>query len=197
VNELIDLPPELRSVVEDELEVGESVLWSAQPRPGRMVWASLPIFLFAIPWTGFAVFWICGASGFQFPTLRGPAGLFPLFGLPFVLIGCTMLCAPLWAMRKAGRTLYVISDRRTILFEGGWSTTVRSFGSQSLGDITRKQRADGSGDIILERRTWRDNDGDRRTSSVGFYGIDNVKAVEALLRRLSSTVTTAVERDAQ
>ncbi len=195
MNQLIDLPPELHSVVEDELEVGESVHWSAQPRPGRLVLATLPVFLFAIPWTAFAVFWICAASGWRFPTLKGPAGLFPLFGLPFVLIGCAMLSSPLWALRKARRTLYIITDRRAILFEGGWSTTVRSYGPERLTDITRRQRADGSGDIILETQSWCDRRGRSRSTCVGFMGIENVKDVDTMLRRLAGTARPVTQED--
>ena len=74
-----------------------------------------------------------------------------------------------------------------MLFEGGWSTTVKSYGPERLTDITRKQRSDGSGDIILEQRTWRDSDGDRRAAPVGFLGIENVKEVDTMLRRLAAT----------
>lgn len=195
VNQLIDLPPGLRSVVEDELEVGESVQWSAQPRPRRLVLSTLPIVLFAIPWTAFAIFWICGASGWQFPTLKGPGGFFPLFGLPFVLIGCAMFTAPLWALRKARRMLHLITNRRAIAFEGGWSTTVHSYGPEVLGHITRRQRFDGSGDILLDQRTWHDGDGHHRASPIGFLGIENVKEVDTLLRRLAATARPVPRQD--
>jgi len=197
MNQLIELPPELRSVVEDELEVGESVQWSARPRAMRLVLYTLPVVLFAIPWTAFAVFWICGASGWQFPTLKGPAGFFPLFGVPFVLVGCGMLSSPLWALRKVRRTLYVITDRRAIVFEGGWSTTVRSLGPDQLTDLERKQRADGSGDIILVKRSWRGSDGDRYTRPVGFFGVENVKDVETLLRQLAAKAPLSSREDAR
>jgi hypothetical protein len=112
--------------------------------------------------------------------------LFPLWGVPFILVGLCMLASPLWARRKAGRTLYVITDRRAIIFEGGWGITVRSFEPQGLTGLKRRQRSDGSGDLILDQKTWRDSDGDPRTKDVGFFGIEQVKEVEDMLRRLAS-----------
>ncbi len=188
-----DLPPQLRNIVEQELEPDEVIQWYAQPRPSRLVWQTLPIVLFAIPWTAFAVFWMWGASGFGMArSTESPMDkvtlIFPLFGLPFVLIGLGMLSSPWWMLRKARRTLYVITKRRAVLFEGGWAggMTVRSFEPDRLKDIVRKQRADGTGDIIIEKRYWRDNDGDRRSSDVGFYGIERVKEVEDMLQDLAA-----------
>ena len=82
-----------------------------------------------------------------------------------------------------------------MLFEGGWGTTVKSYGPDRLTDITRKQRSDGSGDIILEHRTWRDNDGHRRAMPVGFLRIENVKEVDTMLRRLASTARPMARQD--
>ena len=55
-------------------------------------------------------------GGMDFPRDQMPFQLisicFPLFGLPFVLIGLGMLTAPHWAKRKALRTAYAVTDRR-------------------------------------------------------------------------------------
>ena len=56
--------------------------------------------------------------------------LFPLFGLPFVMVGVGMLSSPFWLRRRAKRTCYALTDRRAILWEAGWfgSVEVRSYG---------------------------------------------------------------------
>ena len=180
------MPAELRDLVDAELESGERVLWSAQPRASRMALGCLPLVLFGIPWTAFAVFWTAAASGFVFGGGHGPARLFGLFGLPFVLIGLAMLSSPLWALRKARRTLYVITDRRAILFDGGRNTAIRSFGPEALADTRRRQRPDGSGDILFDRTVSSDRHGHTRERVQGFLGIPNVREVERLLRDVAA-----------
>lgn len=50
--------------------------------------------------------------------------------------------------------------------------------------MERKQRADGSGDIIFEKKVSYDRENSKRTIEVGFFGIDNVKTVEDMLESL-------------
>ena len=60
------LPDELDTRVRSELRQGEKLRWVGQPRPGRMARQALPIVLFGIPWTAFALFWMAMASGILF-----------------------------------------------------------------------------------------------------------------------------------
>lgn len=197
------LPLDLDARVRSELASGEQLLWVGQPRPGRMARSSIPIVLFGIPWTAFAVFWTVMASGIWFAA--GPAQVnnaagpgvffsavfacFPLFGLPFVLVGLGMLSSPYWLYRQAKRTFYALTDQRAIIWEAGWwnSLEVRSYGPVELTRITRKEYADGSGDLVFEETIHfgRNTDGHRTTSTTrhGFIGIENVRKVEELLRK--------------
>lgn len=178
------LPAPLRALVEAELASGERVTWAEQPIPGRLARSALPIMLFAIPWTLFALFWIGGAWA---ATSRGGGAdqLFPLFGLPFVLVGVAMLSSPYWAARSAKRTAYVLTDRRAIVMRSEWTgMTVRSFEREKLGDLRRTQDADGSGDLVFTQ----DVQSGRRgvtTTDVGFLAIPDVKAAEERVRALA------------
>jgi hypothetical protein len=173
--------------VRRELEPGESIRWMEQPIPRFFSAASVAAFLFAIPWTAFAVFWMCGASGFKIPNFReGGFSFFPLFGIPFVLIGFGMLLSPFWAYRKAQKTVYVITNRRAIAFEGGWTTTIRSFTPDQLKNVYRKERRNGVGDVILGQRVWTDSDNDRRSLDVGFLNVRDAKRVERLIQELAA-----------
>lgn len=179
---LWQLPEQLRTLVENELQDGETVAWVGQPIPRRFAMRTLPIVLFAIPWTGFAIFWITAASGFKIPNFKHGFDFFPLFGIPFILIGFGMLSSPFWMAWKAKKTAYVLTDRRAIIFDGGWSTTVRSFGPERLPDLMRSQRRDGSGDLILEKKISYNNQGGNRPIDIGFLAIPNVKEVEERVR---------------
>ncbi len=188
-----DLPGDVAALLEAELQPGERITWVGQPIPGRFARGSIGIVLFGIPWTAFAIFWIAGASGFHLPDFSNGSELFPLFGVPFVLIGFGMLSSPYWMRRKAGRTAYVITDKRALILDGGsWrSTTIRSFEPHRLGDIRRVQNPDGSGDIIFER-PWA-SDGSKQTTDHGFLAIQDVKNVESLIRKLANA---AINRSA-
>jgi hypothetical protein len=180
------LPHETRFVVERELASGERILWLAKPNPRRFMLLALPILLFAIPWTAFSIFWMWSASGFGKPG-SGAGIAFTLFGVPFVLIGLGMFSIPFWLAGRARRTAYVVTDRRAILFEGGWSLKVQSFQHATATNLYRRERRDGSGDIIFRRDAWRDSDGDRRANEIGFFAIPNVRDVELLLQKLGQT----------
>lgn len=182
------VPSALEARVRRELEPGESVRWMEQPVPRFFTAASVASFLFAIPWTGFAVFWIGGASGFKTPDFsQGGFAFFPLFGVPFVLIGIGMLCSPVWIYRKALKTVYVVTNLRAIAFEGGWTTTVRSFRPDQLRNVYRKERRNGVGDVVLGQRVWTDSDNDRRSMDVGFLNVRDAKRVERLILDLAAT----------
>lgn len=186
MNAVQPIPRELEDKVKRELESGESILWMEQPIPRYFTAMSTSAFLFAIPWTAFAIFWICGASGFKLPDFsEGGFSFFPLFGLPFVLIGMGMLSAPLWAYRKALKTVYVITDRRGITFDAGWTTTIRSYPPDRLQHIHRKEKRDGSGDVVLGQRVVSGSEGRQQAMDLGFLNIREPKLVEQMLRKLA------------
>ena len=187
------LPDPLRSMIDSELSSDEQVTWAGQPDPSRAAWRALPICLFGIPFAGFAIFWISSAVD------MGAPGVFPLFGIPFVLVGFGMLLSPLWMAHKSKKTAYVLTNQRAIIFEGGWSTHVRSFGPSDFDRIERRQKSDGSGDVIFAREHYYQSghysgsgssrhyhSGGWRTREIGFFGIPDVKDVEAMLRDLAN-----------
>jgi len=184
------LPHRLRALVEAELQSGERLVWLGQPIPGRLARGTWPIVLFGVPWTAFALFWTGMAAWGTSQASEAGSGLFrafPLFGVPFILIGVAMLSSPYWARRRALGSAYAITDRRAILFAAGWrgSVTIRSFEPERLTDLRRKQHADGSGDLVFAQDLRRDSEGHRHATDVGFLVIRDVKGVEELVRTLA------------
>lgn len=181
------IPGYLQNKVEREVESGERIEWMEMPVPRYFTPRATGAFLFGIPWTAFAIFWTAGAA-WGSSQAEGPGFFraFPLFGVPFVLIGFGLLSSPFWAYRKALSTLYVITSRRAITFESGMrTTTIRSYPPEGLSDLYRKERKDGTGDVIIARRAWRDSDGDRQSEELGFLRVRDPKGVEAKLRKLA------------
>jgi len=184
------IPRELEDKVKHELQTGERVLWMEQPIPRYFTAMSTGAFLFAIPWTAFAIFWIGRASGFKLPDFgKGGFSFFPLFGVPFVLIGLGMLSSPLWSYRKAFKTVYVITDRRAITFDAGWTTTIRSYPPDRLQNIHRKEKRDATGDVVFGQRVWSGSEGGRQAQDLGFLNIREPKKVEQMLGKLAEHAT--------
>jgi len=179
------IPGDLKEKVDRELESGERISWIDMPRPAFFTPRSKAMFFFAIPWTLFAVFWICGAAGFKVPDFKEGSGLFPLFGLPFLFIGIGMLMSPLFAYYKSLKTVYAITNLRALTFEGGRSETVRSYPPLKLLNVYRKENRDGTGDVIISFEEWRDSDGDRNTQLLGFFRIREPNRVERMLKDLA------------
>lgn len=80
-------------IISRELEPGEKLLWAGRPKQGVLLRASDTFMIpFSLLWGGFAIFWevsalgILGKSGAT-DTAGGTAIIFPIFGIPFVLIG--------------------------------------------------------------------------------------------------------------
>jgi len=176
-------------LVNAELHDGESIVWSSAPKPGNMVLKTLPVILFAIPWTGFAVFWMVMAGGFHSGGGFQIGSVFALFGLPFVLIGIGMLLSPLLVIRAARESAYVITDRRAMIFTAKpWGAmNITSFPPDQLKSLARTQNSDGSGDVVFEARISSAGNGDKFVQKLGFIGVDDAKAVEDLLVKLANS----------
>jgi hypothetical protein len=179
----------LEAVLLSELGPGERLLWAGQPGPGGLAKNTWPMALFAIPWTAFALTWVALALAGARALGHVLAYAFPLFGVPHLAIGFWMLSGPLRARARARRTVYAVTDRRALILDAGRTTIVESHDRAALGAITRRDRRDGTGDVLLSRTTWVDSDGDRRANEVGFFAIAGAREVERLLRAGASRLT--------
>jgi hypothetical protein len=168
---------DLQQAVQSQLDAGEQLLWYGQPIARRTIRSAMPIVLFGIMWTAFALFWMAGAAGFRFPDFsRLSESLFALFGLPFVLIGLGLLASPYFVYKKAKRTVYAITNRRAIVIVSGKFKFIQSYSGKDIGTISRSERADGTGDIFFGEEA-----GEKRTKPVGFLAIPDVRRVERIL----------------
>lgn len=178
--------------IERELEDREQLVWAGRPDPSQMGCRSTPIVLFGIPWTAFSVFWVYMASVGLWSGLgsSGPGGimqwLFPLFGVPFILIGLGLLSSPFWIKRSAKKTLYALTDRRCIIWQHGLrTTTVKSYGPDDLENMSRVERKNGSGDVIFVksiRIRERHSSSDTVTTPEGFMAVEDARSLERLIR---------------
>ena len=104
-----------------------------------------------------------------------------LFGIPFVLIGFGMLLGPFWVLRKGARTLYVLTNRRLTILEGGRTVSVVSIRPEEIVSTSRKEGPDGRGTLILQQGSYRDSDGDRQERKTELGVINDVRRVEQMV----------------
>ncbi|MBV6621386.1 MAG: hypothetical protein KI793_00265 [Rivularia sp. (in: Bacteria)] len=183
----LQLPNKLRQKVDKELEIGESIRWIGQPVPRVFTASSIGTFLFAIPWTAFVVFWVLTASTASI--------FFALFGIPFLIVGFGMLSSPIWLRLSAKNTAYVITNKRAISisipitsFGNILSATIRNYPPSELNNIYRKERGDGTGDVVMavqQSTKYINNRRNHTTEEIGFMGIRNPQEVEKILRKLA------------
>jgi hypothetical protein len=189
------LPDSLKRFAEREF-LGERLVWAAQPDIRRAFLLSFLIYLFAIPWTAFSLFWMSVPLGALYEFYSGesigaPKGapilmmwVFAIFGTPFLLIGFGMLLAPFYGLWKGRSTLYVLTDKRLATLEGGREVKVVSIEPSQIGSLTRKEKADGRGTLVISHGYERDSDGDRIERKTELGVIDDVRRVEQLVRAL-------------
>ena len=160
-----------------ELHDGEELVWHDRPSPGAVARAWLVVSLFGMFYFGFSVFWITGAAQSDDP-------LFPLFGIPFVLIGFSLVGAPLWQIFVAKGTIYAITDKRIVILRSFPWHKVLSFYVDDLDNLERKwMKGDGSGTVMFAKRKSSSRNNDIRPGW-GFYGVNEAKRVEGEILKL-------------
>jgi hypothetical protein len=177
---------QVEQIANGQLDSGERLLWAGKPAPSGAAVGSLPMTVFGLLFAGFAAFWIWAAAGGMSRSsgedFSGPGAFFPLFGIPFLLVGLGMVFAPLWAYLGAKHTVYAVTDRRAMIIAGSGTKNVRSFTQDEIGEITRVERPDGTGSLMFASVSRTSSKGHTSISRVGFVGISDVRRVEQLIR---------------
>jgi hypothetical protein len=185
------LPGRFANLALDEF-VGERIKWTGMPDARRVFLIAGAIWLFAVPWTAFSLFWesITLSPFFAAKAPKMPDGLaivFSLIGLPFVLVGFGMMAAPFYMLRRARRTLHVITDRRLATVTIGNTLEVESFRGHDISLIHRLQNSDGSGTLKVTVGRMKDSDGDSVAKVHELVGVTDVRRAEDLLLALKDS----------
>jgi hypothetical protein len=176
---------QLRAALERELGSEETVLWHGW-QLGRIDPRLFGIYIFAVPWTAFSLMWTVLAAGAIGASGIGLAGIaFPLFGVPFIAIGCWMLSRPFVPLWERGRVLYVVTDKRVLKLAQGRTLAINTVPAERIGLAERREEADGSGTLSLAVRIGRDSDGDKQTEHFIIGAVANVRGAQTALDRIA------------
>jgi Bacterial PH domain len=177
-------PGDAQLRAQSELQPGESLYWTGVADAGRAAWSALPAALFGIPFAGFALFWINAAyhgthsmnrSGNN--SFTGAFSFFPLFGIPFFLVGLGIILAPVWAYLNGRSTVYAVTNQRVMVISGGSTRSVKSCTPADIVSVEHLERADGSGDIIIRTNAQVRSNNSVSQATVSLCGVANVKEV--------------------
>lgn len=208
------IPHPLMEMVENELDRDEKIEWIDQPVPRFITKGTIPLLLIGTVWTVFTLFFVGlvvvlplneGKSDNQKQAARdenpekapkspgGESSPFPgkafafLICTPHLLIGFGILSVPWWMRRSMRKTVYVITDRRAIIFEHRFlSMSIKSFAPDTLGKLHRDARRSGLGDVYFDSNPnpFQQFATNFIANPPGFYNIRNSKDVEKMLRDL-------------
>lgn len=169
---------------------GERVLWQAG-RIARIDPKTFGIYVFAVPWTAFALLWTtlaAAGAGAAFGSAGPLAWAFPLFGLPFIAVGLAMMAMPFYGYYTAAKTLYAITDRRLVRLTLGRSLKIESVPGERLGPMQRSERPDGSGSLSFAVGIGTDSDGDRMTERFAMDDVPGVFDAAAQVERMRTAL---------
>ena len=195
--------------VQPELTSGETVLWSGRPNPG-VIFHHQDLYLipFSLLWGGFAIFWeasVTGMTGFSRP--NAAPGFFPVWGIPFVVVGQYMIWGRfIYGAWLARRTFYAITNRRVVVVQNGWRRQIGSAFIDSLQTILKDGNARGVGtlrftpDVSLWNNSRRQGFSSWIPVAISngvpvFLDIDDVDSVYRLLSDQREKLRTAKSAD--
>jgi hypothetical protein len=193
---------EAQNRVARELESGERLLWNGRPNSRRWLYAQDAVLVpFSIMWGGFAIFWeasVLSSSGAR------NSVIFPLWGVPFVLIGLYLMVGRFFARRwMRRRTLYAVTDQRVISIVPSWLRGERttSVWLGSYPPVEKRLARDGQGTLWIGlfplTNRWLATDsgwpGGRSAmaNAIVFADIENVDDVYTSIRHQLSDLTAA------
>jgi len=174
------LPERLQTLLQSELQPHERILWSGQPDPSRMARKNIVPFLvglgfFTLP----TIALVSSLNKGEFDVFSADVIAAALFFAVFGAIGLLTMFSPLWAWRIARKTIYAITSSRVLIlkvkpFTSAYDVIVHD--RADLYSVSRKQRANGSGDLLLDG-----HQGANIIDNHSFIGIPDVRNVERIL----------------
>jgi hypothetical protein len=177
-------PGDAQLRAQSELQSGESLYWTGTADPTRAAISALPATIFGIPFAGFALFWMNTAFHATNSMHKSSNDafsksftVFPLFGLPFLLIGLGIVLAPLWAYLKGRSTVYALTNQRVMIISGGSNVSVKSYTPADILSVEHRERPDGSGDIVILTNAIARSNNMTSQVKVALCGVPNVKQV--------------------
>jgi hypothetical protein len=133
---------------------GEKVLWQGAPGRGiRFRRSDFFLIPFGLFFFGFAVFWETTVLSTVGNAGNAPPGftlIFPVFGIPFILVGLYMVIGRFfWDAYRRKHSTYLLTNRRALIETQAFGRKLVSVNLTDLDEVGLEERRDGSGTVIL------------------------------------------------
>lgn len=184
-----------RVVVMRHLRPGEELIWFGRPAPGwRLAASDLFLIPFGVFWAAFVIVWEATAIAAVIGNRDPIAWLFPIFGIPFVIVGW-FLTVGRFRVRAAQheRLVYALTDRRVVAIQTGKVDEIRSVYLDTLPGVATRIGRDGVGTFRFEPLApmWAPYAGSGLEWIVGgvsamplqFFDVQEASKVEALIEQ--------------
>ena len=143
--------------IDAEFRQNEKAIWKGKPATGIMLRGSDALFIpFSLLWGGFAIFWETTAISIAAKTTPNDQSaaaavlIFPLFGIPFVLVGLYLIFGRFVIdAKRREKTEYAITNQRVIIKSGFFSRKVKSLNLASMPEISFTEKSNGTGTITF------------------------------------------------
>ena len=119
------------------------------------------------------------------------AWAFPLFGVPFLVVGFGMLAMPFMPLLQRGRVLYVVTGQRVLKLTLWRELVVNAVPANRIGLRERREQHDGTGTLRLAVKIGKDSDGDARTEFFELGPVADIMGAQAAIDRIASSSTAA------
>jgi hypothetical protein len=139
------MPNTISDEFHDELNPGEKIVWSGQPRQG-LTFRPLDWFLvpFSLLWGGFFLFF-----EYSMITEGAPLGAMAI-GLPFVLMAVYLIIGRFFVdMAQRRRTYYALTNERAIIISGLFHQHITALAIKLLPEVSVSIRRNGKGTITF------------------------------------------------
>lgn len=176
--------------IKSDLMKDEIVLWKGHPNPSKH-FTSKDIFLvpFSLMWGGGAIFWEYMVLT-KFDSFSDSKIIFPLWGIPFVLLGLYFIFGRfIFKYKSKLHTKYFVTNFRVLIYKNLFSKSLTSLSLDTV-PINMNQNNDGTGSLFFGNNSgvgnfYANTGMDFFTSYGGvthaFYDIDDVKSVHQLI----------------
>ena len=161
--------------VAKELALGETIVWRGGPDPRSAMWNSIGIVPFALIWI------VIAGSGFIEAFARADH-LSEVATLAFVIIGVSLLVAPVFEYFRSYGTSYAITDRRLLISKNG-GRSLQSLRLDRIGQVARVE-AWGRTTLRIPAVLVSGEDVERSADYIKLHGLrDGDRAFQLLTRQ--------------
>lgn len=193
MNPTTDFTPQ--TVISDQLQYGEKVLWVGKPMPSRVALHNAPM-LITIAVSMFIIVYafISRASRGSDRRVFLDTNAQLILIIAFVLAIAFAILGPTLEARRAKSTVYGITNRRVVIITSAKGSEPEVFSCRGLVHMKRRDLSNGRGDLVFTNVVLREVEGYYNgTIYAGLFGVENVEEVERLIMEVlpGSTSTPA------